>query len=441
MKKSLLPLGAGIVAMGACSVAQGQAQQEARLSLESSIAKAELASNAVQASLAQVRGDRARLSQQGAQMAPTLNSQLQARAVNQELVIAGSQAGASTQNFSNATGTLSLSYPLDLSKSLKYSRSAAQARLEASSSALAAAQNDLRKAVSLAYLRVLKADRLQSLAESSLMLANAQLKDVTTQFSAGKTARLEVERIESLVSQRRAQLSSAQAESRNSRYSFNKTIGETITRPVDLEDLAEDTVPELSYERLLEQALLHRGEVRETKNQSLVSDLSARSEAAKTRPEAQFGVDYQRVAAGEVFFTPRKSLSAFVTISKPLSDGGLAKARVEEQKALERQSQLKAVQAEKDISSDLLIALSEFKAAKERYEESQRQAALSTRVQQATTLKRREGKASLLEVIDADSQVQQAQDNLIISNYDLRTAEVNLRHAVGLPRNTPWTGK
>lgn len=130
------------------------------------------------------------------------------------------------------------------------------------------------------------------------------------------------------------------------------------------------------------------------------------------------------------FFIP--SMVAGVSVNINIWDGGITKARRERAmvtiQTLDTQKQL----LENAISLEVETARKQYVSAQERVTSQQRNLDLAQRIYDTTQTKYKSGIGSSFEVTTAEQELYSAQQNVMQARFDLLTARVSIRKALGL---------
>jgi outer membrane protein len=314
----------------------------------------------------------------------------------------------------------------------KFGQTAAAKNLEATQSSSDADARLLYYAWVEARLRVIVAE--QALAQST-----AHLADAKAQFAAGAASQADVMRIESqvakselLVTQTRHLRDLNEERLRTSMHaagSESYRIGEDIRKPLD-------SRTETSFSALWAEAVRTRPELAALKASQSAQEKSAQVERAAYAPRvdvfgnAQYARPNSRVFPVADEF--RGSWDAGVQLTWTISDipGTSAKARAADARA-------RATQAERDEAIDAIRV--EVMAGRQQVEEA--------RVAESTTLRGliaaeesyrarhllyQNGRATTVELLDAETDLTGARLDAIDARIDARVAEVRLARAVGI---------
>ena len=319
----------------------------------------------------------------------------------------------------------------------KFARTAAQKTLEATKSR---ADSDAR----LAYYSWVEARLRVIVAEQALSQSSAHLTDAKSRFAAGSASQADVMRIESqlakselLVTQTKNLRDLNEERLRTSMHdtgSAGYRIGEDIRKPLDGRT---DT----SFSALWSEANAHRPELAALRASQAAQEKSACVERAGYAPRvdvfgnAQYARPNSRVFPAADEF--RASWDAGVQLTWTLSDIPTTSARSRGADARAR-----ATEAERD---DLVDGIRlEVMAARQQVEEARvaegttlRALLASEESYRARRLLYQNGRATTVELLDAETDLTGARLEAIDARIDARVAEVRLAYAVGRNAGDP----
>ncbi len=124
---------------------------------------------------------------------------------------------------------------------------------------------------------------------------------------------------------------------------------------------------------------------------------------------------------------------AGISVSLPIWDGGTSKAKLERAKLSAQQVDIQRGMLENAITLEVEAARKQYLNATERVANQQKNLGLAQRIYAATETKYKAGIGSSFELVTAEQQVTAAQQNLLQAQYDLLTARVAVKKALGQP--------
>ena len=341
----------------------------------------------------------------------------------------GAQFPAIRGTTTNADAVLSL--PLDISGVNRARVASALALLRSAEADQRRARNEVAFEVRNAYLTALRNDALLAVATAAERLAEEQVSASRKQLAEDEIASVDLRRLESLLSQRGAELASARASSRNGRFALARILGVSPNSLGSLED-PKWHMPKIRDGKLLVSlALRQRPEIVAQAAVAESASEAARAERAAVRPNLSFQATHQRNLDGPAGLNPVQQTLIGLSLRFPLRDGGSSKAAAglaEEEKA---QALIRLRQIETDIAAEVEMALSDLRAAVERTALAESQLTAAREVARGAMLRRREGLGTVIEVVDAESQLRQAEENAAVARFDALLSIAALERSIG----------
>jgi len=404
----------------------GQAVPDGALTLDQALALTESQALPIRLADAEVRRARARV--QAARAAGRFRADAGASASYTRANF-GSQFPAVEGIATNADAAFNL--PIDLSGGIRERIASATAALRVAEADFRAARNDAALQTRTAYLGALRSDALLKVAEASARLAEEQVEAARIQLRVEEIAPVDVSRLESLLAQRRAEVASARAASRNARFALARLLGVRSDALSTLADVAEPDPISDEPPALLSRALVGRPEIAAQSAAVEAAAALARAERAALRPSLNLQGSYQRNLSGPTGLGAQEQTVATLSIRFPLTDGGAARAAAQQAEEDRRQALARLDQLQADISAEVSTALSDLQSARERDVEARQQLDAARVVARGARIRRSGGLGTVLDVVDAEAQLRQAEQNAAVTRYDALIARAALDRALG----------
>lgn len=338
------------------------------------------------------------------------------------------------ETFGNIQNTLT--FPLPIGARPRLAVEQARAALAAAQAQYDSARLTLAGQVNTAYYDLLRRQALRLIAEETLATAQRQLSEAQRRHMAGDVPELDVTRAQVPVALAQAGLYQAQNAEAIARETLNSLIGHPLDDPLTVAEVppASIILP-FTLEEARSLALQHLPDLR-------AADATARANEAALRAARRWrepGLSLQAIdlhGNDQTAFSRQDTVQLSLTL--PLSDGGLGRARIREAEATLEQSR---AQAEAARRTALLTVSSAYLTA-----QSSRQQVDAARVAQETAqvaygktvLGYRNGLFPLTDVLNAQSALTQAQIAYRQALYDAAVAISTLNNALG--RNMPGSG-
>lgn len=306
----------------------------------------------------------------------------------------------------------------------------ARAQANAASFTYERTRADIALQVAQQFFAVLKARAQVGLQERVLERARRLLEAAEAGFQAGTNARLDVLRAQVQVRTAEVELLSAQNQERMAMLALRNLMGVNDDFAFDIAELSEEPVEDLpSLTQLLAQALRQRPEVRESEWRRESADATRRLARLAMMPTLTVNGSYNRYP-----FSSRnidKEWSVNFVISYPIFDGGRLRAELTMAEMQLEQAELTLRRTLDNVRLDVQQAYLNFQNARERLSAAQEAVREASETARLTEEAYRAGAASLLDVLNAQVALAQAEAQEVQARYDLRQAFYALRHAVG----------
>lgn len=352
-----------------------------------------------------------------------------------------------TTNFSplnSTTAQLQLSLPLDFSGGLHAQLNSAEANRRAQAQTVQASLNDARLNARTAFLNVLRAKATLEVQSQSLRNAETQALQAHQQLEQVQVAKIDVDRLDAQVAQRRSDLIDAQNALELANYQLNLTLARPIETPVDAVDIP--VLPDLDPEP---NALDRTARTSRPETQAARERLNAFAYIRKAAeragiPNVNLAITQQRALGDIGFGGQRNATTLGLTFSVPVFDSGLIRSRVGQARQDEVQAQINLEQTELSVSQEVRAAVTNYRNAKARLDNAVRQVELAQEVFRIAQVRQAAGAGTYVEVVDAETTLTTARNGLVRARYDILTAYSQLQRAVGDDRlagpTTPAAG-
>lgn len=299
-------------------------------------------------------------------------------------------------------------------------------------------ENDVIESTKKAYFGVLvNAERIK-LSESNLSRIDSLLQETTAMQEAGFAEKIDVSRIK------------VQRNNTYSQYERSKTAYEIskqllkiqIGLPEQYDIVITETLRELNPEQELAELLalegMHRVEMDQLNTNIELTGLDLKNNTAQYMPTLDFNGSFTRSGAGDSFQTTFESINWFgssllgVTLNIPIFDGFSKSARIQRNRIqlrqlenqkffLDQNIELEIFQAKQNLSNDLKVL-----------QVQQESMELAQEVYDMSKIKYNEGVGSNFEVVEADSDLIEAEINYLSALYDGLISKVDLEKALGI---------
>jgi outer membrane protein len=324
-----------------------------------------------------------------------------------------------------------LSFPIDLSGIVRSSIKAAKDGVDASRFSQIATENDLRNSVRKSYYGVLQAKSLLEVAEQTKANIAARVDQAQKQFNAGFIAKIDLERLKAQLSQTESDLINA----KNGLQLAKNLLNLAMTRPIETE-LEVDNISELpdfesNVNLLVSAAQKQRPEVISIDKNLIALAASKRIAGQGMKPSLNFALQNSTSLDPAGFNPQREVNTTSLNLAIPLYDSGQTRAKVAQTEELIIQTNYNRSALLLSISQETRSAVTSLNNAKARFENSKKQIKLAEEVARIARVRRNAGEGTVLEIIDAETQLAVASNGLITATFDYLTSYADLQRAVG----------
>jgi outer membrane protein TolC len=340
---------------------------------------------------------------------------------------AGIVGGTTTTNSALSTSAgVSASYPLYDSGETNAVIRQAEANLRSSQATLSQVRQDASLATAQAYVTLLRAQRAVDQNQQVVSQNEGLLRSAEAQFQAGAVARADVVRAQANLAAAQGDLIASRNAVDQATAGLNTAIGQGPLSPVAAAPapvVPQTTVAQAELVRLVEE----RPEVRRA-----LADIDAATAAVAA---AQAGGGLQVSLSGGVTqgFTPtgQTVYSIGTNVNFPLFDGGRTAAQVAQAQANLAIAKARVDNTRLTVQQQAVSALANIASARARVMSAQAGLAFAQESLRLSQGRYAAGAATILEVIDAQTALVQAQVALDNAQFDELAGVVSLRYALG----------
>jgi outer membrane protein len=326
------------------------------------------------------------------------------------------------------TATQSL---LDLSAIRKYQVSRIginQAEAERENS-----RDRIRDQVARAYLAALRAEAHAEAAKANVDLANALLKLAADQKSAGTGTGIEITRAQVQLANERQRLLIAQNDRTRAQLQLLRTMGQNLATDLELSDKLEFQPSEpIIPEQALQAAWNSRADWQVQQRREEAARMNQSAVRLERVPSVNLFADYGSIGPSINQAIPTRSYGFLVRV--PIFDGGRRDARRAESTSqlLQEQSRTRDLRAQ--IEMEIRLAIDALQSARDQVQTSREGLSLAQNELEQSQRRLKTGVGSGIEVTDAQTRFERAQDNQISALFNYALAQIDLQSAMGTIR-------
>ena len=294
-------------------------------------------------------------------------------------------------------------------------------------------QRELIKEITKAYYEYKKANNLLALADTSLSLVRENLRVSQKLFENDRVTKDAVYRSESELSKVEVQRAQAKNLVEASRAYFNFLLNRSLTKPVEL--MPESPVPPIvSLEDATRLALQNRNELQQIEGYKRLNKHVTSLQKGKNIPGVFGVVDYGFQGEQYGFTSEDDFMLASLVMKWNLFQGNVNRQRVHQSRIESEKLEELYMQTEQQISLEVINNFYGLQAAYESVESAGKQTSSAIRAYELINRKYQEGQSSLLELIDARTNVTSAAANSIVATSEYYSRLADFEYAMGANR-------
>ena len=304
----------------------------------------------------------------------------------------------------------------------------AAATAEGSATAEASAQ-----AVAVAYARATRAQAVVAARRADSSLAAELVTLAIAQQQAGVTASIDVTRARVQLAESAGRLILAQSQLERARIDLARSLGLDTATPIQLTDtlsveLGAATVP-ADRDAAVAQAIEQRPDLAAELARGNAARTAASAISAERLPRLGLAADYG--LSGNQLPDAVSTRAVAVQVTLPVLDGFRREGRLAEQKAVARQSDVRARDLRQQVAADIDGALLDLRSAAAQQMISRERLGLATEEVSQARQRFEAGVAGNIEVINAQESLVRAREADIDARFAALSARIALARSVG----------
>ena len=350
--------------------------------------------------------------------------------VNRDLTASGSLRRIGKGPY--LTGGVDLSYPLFSGGSVRNSIIAAKTRVEAGRATLRAVEGDIFTEAVAAYMDVIRDRSIVELNDNQVRVLGTNVEAATDRFQIGDVTRTDVAQSEARLALARSALQTARGRLITSEENYRRVIGQrpgVLAPPPPLPPLPA------TADQAVQIALVSNPDFIAVTRQAEAARYDIRVAQAARLPTVS-GVasgDYVNTLSGDTGGAPRSGTATSVGVQGriPLYQGGLPAARIAQSIALEGQTLELRVATERAVIATTRSAFATYRAALEAVDSNQIAVKANELALEGARAENSVGTRTILEVLNAEQELLNAQVALVTARRDAYVAGFQLLNAMG----------
>ena len=338
------------------------------------------------------------------------------------------------------SGGADLSIPLFQGGTVRNSVTAAKTRVEAGRATLRAVEGDIFTEAVAAYMDVIRDRAIVELNRNQVQVLGTNLQATRDRFEIGDLTRTDVAQSEARLEIARSNLATAGARLATSEENYRRVIGR---RPDNL--ASPPPLPPLpgSPEEAVRIALTENPDLLAINRAAVAAGYDVRAVRGTRLPTVSGVVSGNYVNTlgdnsftnvfGQVENPPNAGTSTSIGLSGrvPLYQGGLPAARIRQAQAAEAQTLEQVVGTERAVVATTRSAFSSYRAAREAIQSNQTAVSANELALEGARAEQSVGTRTVLEVLNAEQELLNAQVALVSARRDEYVAGFQLLNAMG----------
>ncbi|MDR7131285.1 outer membrane protein TolC [Algoriphagus sp. 4150] len=299
-------------------------------------------------------------------------------------------------------------------------------------------ENDVLENVKKAYFTVLVNDERRKLVEANLTRTNALLRETEAMYEAGFVEKLDVSRIKVQSNNLKTELEKNEVAVAVSKELLKLNMGLPESIEIELTQDLSSLSNEAEILKMLSQSNTNRVEVDQVITNRDLAKLDLKNNQIQYMPQISAFGTFQRVSGaenmGSIFQSDRWFSSSFVGLrmSIPIFDGLNKSFRIQQSRLKVNQLENQLFFMEQNVALELFQARKMLQNSLRTLVVQEENMELAREVFEMTKIKYNEGVGSNLEVVEANSTLEEAESNYFSALYDALIAKVDLEKALGI---------
>lgn len=310
----------------------------------------------------------------------------------------------------------------------------AQINVEGQMQGLRQTRQNVIYQVTNAYFNALRAFEVVAVDKESIDQIREQVRVAEVKLKAGAGLKLDVLQAQSQEIQLQQRLSQDLNAYAKAKMSLNQVMGRESDYPMELNTVA--TVAEYGGDpaKNLEVALENRSDLRQLKLQKEISEINATIQGRAVWPTLSAQVRYSLQDNAVVGGNNRsvQNMNYGLNLNWPIFDGFSAQAKAQRAMQQAEQAGISFDQAQQRVILEIQQSLLDLQEAKEREQMAKTGIQVSEESLRIARVSYREGAGLMLNVLTAQSNLQQARNALISARFDMNVRKARLYQTLGL---------
>ena len=330
----------------------------------------------------------------------------------------------------NTTATVTALLPLDINNRLGLATDISKYRFQIQYLTLMQTAEQLIFDVKAAYYTLLRACGQQEVAQAAVDVSARRLRETQSRFEAGVVPKFDVTSAEVDLANLNQSLIQAQNQVEIARTALNRVLGVSAASPTQVTSIdIPVSVTNVNIPDAIAQAKTQRPLVRIAETSIRLNEKNIKLQRSQLYPSLSANGVYNYNVEVAGLSSNKSSWQAGLTLSIPIWQGGIVQAQVNQAKADEQSARDTLDQAEITVGQQTRVAALGIEEAARRVSTTGQAVSLAEEALRLANVRYEAGIATLVEVLNAESQLTQARFNNVNALYDYATSIADLQRA------------
>ena len=325
------------------------------------------------------------------------------------------------------SGQIQVLQPVYQGGRLKAQRRQALTQILAERENLRQIEQDILLAAAMAYTDVLRDEKIANIRRNNVRVLSRQKEAAGIRFEVGEGTRTDMAQADSRLAAAEIGLASADAQLASSRAAYRRTVGRD---PVSLAPAPRLIVPNTPAEAL-EIALGNNPAMSAARHNLEAAKYNIDIARAATKPSVSLSGTIAAQREQILGFSQAEAATLTAQISIPIFSAGLNQSRIRQASHSKTRVSFEIKDAELELSRSIYQLWAQIDAAERTLVASERQIAAAKLAFEGVQLEQDVGTRTVLDVLDAEQEVRDAEINYISTQRDLDTALFRLLAVMG----------
>lgn len=336
------------------------------------------------------------------------------------------------REFANA---LEASLPVYTSGKLESQIKSSRYGVEATAFTTENERQRIRELVATDYFTILKYRSDVQVYEDSVRDLKEHLRVVNAKFANGTVSKSDVLSSEVSLANSQQNLVSSQNNYSVGVATLNNDMGLPTNYPTNVKDELAYIQYDLSLERCIDYALVHRPDAQAKKSEVLAYAADVDSVRAEDKPQVSL-IGKKAIGGSNLFSDNHNSSNSWlfgVSASWSIFDNGVTRAKVKQKEATLRKAREIALEQDDTVRLEVCTAYMNLITAEKNIHTAQESVVKAKHDYTIEQVRYSSGVSTNLDILDSENKLRQAESNYVTALYDYNTSKAALDKAMGIP--------